>query len=81
MSTTLGIYTHLYPSRQNEIANKFRKFCIVLVRFCHVFHVPAVYLSCTRGKNEARKSLIYKDFRESGNYSHSTVAGGLPVTS
>ena len=43
----------------------------IKINSCHVFHVPAVYLSCTRGKKKARKSLIHKDFRESGNYSHS----------
>lgn len=46
-----------------------------------MFRVPAVYLSCTRNKKETRKPLKIKGFRVSGDYSHSTVAGGLEVMS
>ena len=62
VSTTLGIYSHLYPSQQNKIANKLESFAWFWHDFGMVFRAPAVYFSCIRGKKKPESPWYIRTF-------------------
>lgn len=52
-----------------------------IITFLPLFIILFGIKTVSKIRFECRKPLIYKDFSTYVYYSHSTVAGGLPVTS